>query len=637
MNNLIYVPKQQFESVLESSCSLEVKTEIFSNLCRINCLYMIQKAGSGHIGTSFSSIDLFSWIMLNEINLKTLKSKHIGRDIFFSSKGHDAPAYYSVLIGLGLLEFDNIHKLRRIDGLPGHPDVNTPHIETNTGSLGMGISKAKGFVFKNRVLGISPKIFVMTGDGELQEGQIWESLQSASTDKMGEITVIIDHNKIQSDTWVSKTSDLGDIKAKFESFGWSTWQCNGNSISEISQEFQKMDTVTDKPKVLIADTIKGAGVSFMDYSSYPTTTYNFHSGAIANKEYNLAFNEIKSHLNKLLETVNLPDLHTILVPSTEKKVVTETENLISAYSTSLLSQIKDNSEIVVLDADLVKDTGTIEFKKINPGMFIECGIAEQDMVSQAGAIALTGSLPIVHSFACFLSTRPNEQIYNNATEKTKIIYVGSLAGILPAGPGHSHQSVRDISTLSSIPDLLMIQPSTEHEVKLALDYCITTNKGSSYIRLVSIPTPVPFSLTNVGKLEKGKGNTIVDGKDCLVFSYGPTMLTEAYKAAKSLEDVGVGVKLINLPWLNNVDLNWLKSQIDGFNKIITIDDHYIIGGQGDMILSAISSLNNNHPVHCLKIGVESVPECGTNDEVLAAHGLDSNSLHKRIESFINSK
>ena len=155
---------------------------------------MIQKAGSGHIGTSFSSIDLFSWIMLNKINLQTLKSKHIDRDIFFSSKGHDAPAYYSVLIGLGLLEFDNIHKLRRIDGLPGHPDVNTPHIETNTGSLGMGISKAKGFVFKNRVLGISPKIFVMTGDGELQEGQIWEAAMSAAKFNSNNLIAIIDNN-----------------------------------------------------------------------------------------------------------------------------------------------------------------------------------------------------------------------------------------------------------------------------------------------------------------------------------------------------------------------------------------------------------------------------------------------------------
>ena len=637
MNNIFYIPKQQFETVLKSPCKLESKTEIFSHLCRINCLYMIQKAGSGHIGTSFSSIDLISWIMLNEINLSKLKSKDIARDIFFSSKGHDAPALYSTLTGLGLLDFDNIHKLRRIDGLPGHPDVGTPHIETNTGSLGMGISKAKGFVFKNRVLGISPKIFVMTGDGELQEGQIWESLQSASTDKMGEITVIIDHNKIQSDTWVSETSHLGNIKAKFESFGWSTWRCNGNSISEIAEEFQKMKAVTDKPKVLIADTLKGAGVSFMDYSLNATATYNFHSGAIDNSQYNQAFDEIKSHLNNLLESINLPTLVTEKVPFTLKKNNLQTENLISAYSASLVSQIANNPEIVVLDADLVKDTGTIEFKRINPQLFIECGIAEQDMVSQAGAIALTGSLPIVHSFACFLSTRPNEQIYNNATEKTKIIYVGSLAGILPAGPGHSHQSVRDISTLSSIPDLLMIQPSTEHEVSLALDYCVNNNQGSSYIRLVSIPTPVPFSLMNEYKLEKGKGTTIVDGKDCLVFSYGPTMLTEAYNAAKTLSDRGIGIKLINLPWLNHIDLNWLKSQVSDFNKIVTIDDHYIVGGQGDMILSAISTINNTDPVQCLKIGVASIPECGTDDEVLAAHGLDSESLSVKIESFMNSR
>jgi len=125
-------------------------------------------------------------------------------------------------------------------------------------------------------------------------------LQSASTDNMGEITVLIDHNKIQSDTWVSETSDLGNIKAKFESFGWSAWQCDGNNIVEISQEFQKMKKVTDKPKVLIADTVKGSGVSFMNFSLNPTTTYDFHSGAITDSEYDSAFNEIKSHLNKLL-------------------------------------------------------------------------------------------------------------------------------------------------------------------------------------------------------------------------------------------------------------------------------------------------------------------------------------------------
>ena len=114
---------------------------------------------------------------------------------------------------------------------------------------------------------------------------------------------------------------------------------------------------------------------------------------------------------------------------------------------------------------MVLDTGLIPFAEKFPDRFIECGIAEQDMVSQAGGMALKGLLPIVHSFACFLTARPSEQIYNNSTEHTKIIYVGTLAGVLPGGPGHSHQGVRDISTMSAIPGMIVFEPSCEDEVE----------------------------------------------------------------------------------------------------------------------------------------------------------------------------
>src|ERR671914_142930 len=114
---------------------------------------------------------------------------------------------------------------------------------------------------------------------------------------------------------------------------------------------------------------------------------------------------------------------------------------------------RQRPEIIVMDADLLSDCGIEAFKAELPERFIECGIAEQHMVSAAGGMALSGLLPVVHSFACFLSTRANEQIYNNATERRKIVYVGSLAGLLPSGPGHSHQSVRDISALAAIPCL----------------------------------------------------------------------------------------------------------------------------------------------------------------------------------------
>src|ERR1044072_1087155 len=191
---LRFVPVSEFTSVMDAKGSASAKAAAFAALARINTLYMIAGAWSGHIGTSFSSLEIMSWLFLNE--LRDLGKGPEECDIFFSSKGHDAPALYSVLIGLGLLPADNLHQLRRIGGLPGHPHVETPDSQAKTGSLGLGVATAKGMALANRQAGVSRRIFVLTGDGELQEGQFWESLGSAVHLKLGEIVAIIDHNKI---------------------------------------------------------------------------------------------------------------------------------------------------------------------------------------------------------------------------------------------------------------------------------------------------------------------------------------------------------------------------------------------------------------------------------------------------------
>src|SRR5688572_17321930 len=211
-DELVYVPAGEFRRLLDARLPRTAAAEAFAALARINTLYMIARAWSGHIGTSFSSLEIMSWLFLNEI--RDLDKGPEACDIFFSSKGHDAPALYSVLIGLGLLPEEKVHQLRRLYGLTGHPHVETPYVQANTGSLGMGISKAKGMALANRRAATPRRIFVLTGDGELQEGQFWESLGSAVNLGLGEITVIIDHNKIQSDTWVERVSALGDLDAK---------------------------------------------------------------------------------------------------------------------------------------------------------------------------------------------------------------------------------------------------------------------------------------------------------------------------------------------------------------------------------------------------------------------------------------
>lgn len=626
---LYYTPVKEFARILNLPVSAVAKTALFSALCRINTLYMIARAGSGHVGSSFSSMDIMSWLQLNEIRTSDAGVTNSPLDIFFSSKGHDAPALYSTLIGLGKLDFKLLHQLRRLNGLPGHPDISTPNIVTNTGSLGMGISKAKGIIFANRLQKRIGNVYVLTGDGELQEGQFWESLISAANQKLHELTVIIDHNKLQSDTLVSRVNDLGDLEAKLVAFGWHVSRCDGNDMAALSATLAATKSVTGRPKVIIADTIKGKGVSFMEHTSIDSDVefYKFHSGAPTEDAYIKAAQELIDKANMQLESAGAAALE---LETVTRPVVVQPENpqrLIPAYSKALIEHARKNPKIVALDADLILDTGLIPFQKEFPDRFFECGIAEQDMVSQAGGMALQGLLPVVHSFACFLSARPNEQIYNNATEGKKIIYVGSLAGVVPGGPGHSHQAVRDISALSAVPGLVMMEPSCEAEVGMLLDWAIKINEGSSYLRLISLPWTLPYELPPDYVPALGKGAVLTDGDDLVIIAYGPVLLAAAVQAAEMLRHrKGVGARVINLPWLNRIDSKWLLEQVGNRRKLIVLDNHYLDGGQGQRIAAALAG-NSDTKITLHHIGLDRIPACGSNNEVLREHHLDADSIY----------
>jgi transketolase len=623
-STLYYVPKSEFDRVRTlNEASAPEKTRIFADMCRLNTLYMIARAGSGHIGSSFSSLDVVSWLYLNELK---------NDDLYFSSKGHDAPGLYSVLIALGKLPFDKLHGLRRLGGLPGHPDVGVPGMVINSGSLGMGISKAKGMVRADRLRDHKRRYYVLTGDGELQEGQIWESLISAANAGMGEITAIVDHNKLQSDYRVSQTSDLGDLVAKFSSFGWHVERCDGHDLDAFSAALRACEAQPDKPQVIIADTVKGRGVSFMEHTALDSDTdmYRFHSGAPDADSYGRGAQELLDHVNRALSRIGVTRLSLESVEPAAKSGPGATKRLIPAYTEALLARAAKDDRIIALDADLVLDTGLIPFKEKFPDRFVECGIAEMDMVSQAGGMALEGLIPICHSFGCFLSTRPNEQIYNNATERTKVLYVGSLAGLIPAAPGHSHQSLRDISTLTSVPGLDIVEPCCPEEVPLLLDYLLGT-KRSGYLRLISVPWPVPFAYP-AKRLAEGQGVVLWEkAKPAVaIVTYGLIMTAEAYKAAEELADEGIDALVIECPFLNRIDGAWFADKLKGVKLLATIDNHYVNGGFGDQLLSALARDSGALPPRVVRLGIDEVPASGQPSEVLRHHGLDSASLKDRI-------
>ena len=502
----------------------------------------------------------------------------------------------------------------------------------------MGISKAQGIALARRLLRCDSQVYVLTGDGELQEGQFWESLQPSSNRGLGELTVVIDHNKIQSDTWVEDVSSLGDLEARLKSCGWEVARCDGHDLIALERVFARFAEVRGRPKALIADTVKGKGVSFMQRSGSDTDMrlYPYHAGGLGYEDFQRAADEIVDRINAVLDSHGVQGLALAAQSIEPAGKQQDQDHLVQAYTRSLIKQAEDNQKIVALDADLALDTGLVPFEERFPERFFECGIAEQDMVSLAGGMALQGLLPVVHSLSCFLSSRPNEQIYNNSCEHTKIIYTGCLAGLLPGGPGHSHQCVRDISSLGGVPDLILVEPCCEREVESVVDFCFNQTESSCYIRLVSIPVSVPFELPSDHKVVLGKGTEIADGSDVTIISYGPVVLTEAYHALSALARRSISAKLVNLPWLNRIDTDWLCETVRGMDWVFTIDNHYLSGGQGQLVASLLAQ-SNMRPlprVHCF--GVEDIPVCGTNEEVLRAHGMTADLIADRIAGIIGS-
>ncbi|MEA2722442.1 MAG: transketolase, partial [Gemmatimonadales bacterium] len=192
-----------------------------------------------------------------------------------------------------------------------------------------------------------------------------------------------------------------------------------------------------------------------------------------------------------------------------------------------------------------------------------------------------------------------------------------------------------IAALGNVPGLVALEPSCQEEVALAVDYCLNGTPESCYLRLVSIPCQVPYQLPAGYRLQEGRGAVLTDGDDAILFAYGPVLLPQAYAAAAALKaEHGIGLSVINFPWLNRVDDSWLRRTLGDRRHVFTLDNHYVHGGQGQLIAARIASLGLDPGPQVYNLGITDIPVCGTNVEALAAHELDSASLVRRVTTAV---
>ena len=616
-----FVPPDEVARLLEargSGADVHDVVAAFATAARLNALGMIQLAGSGHIGSSFSSLDIVSWLLVEELGPE---------DVFFSSKGHDVPGLYAALIGLGRLPSEHLAGLRRLGGLPGHPDVSVPGITFNTGSLGMGVSKAKGLIAADRLAGRERRVIVLTGDGELQEGQVWESLSGAVRDGMRELTVIVDHNGLQSDLPVAQVNDLGDLLARLRAFGWDAVRVDGHDTRALAAAIA---APRDGPRAIVADTVKSRGVSVLEPSNRPSDErfYPFHSGALEPALYAAARDELADRLDAALAALGLGEAATVDLarrdpaPWPTSHATSAPQRLVDAYGRAMLDVMGERRDVVVMDADLMVDLALAPIRDAHPDRFIECGIAEQDMVSQASGLAAGGMLPVVHSFATFLSARPMEQAVNVASEHRRVAYVVALAGLLPAAPGHSHQGLQDIGAFTRA-DCTSVAPSSERAVADAVRFLVDHDR-SVHLRLCSLAAPLPFEPQPLPPF--GTGTTVHDATspDTLVLAYGPVLLGEAVRAVRDDATLTARVRVVEMPWVNAVDPGWLRRATEGIDRMVVLDDHDVRSGLGSHVAALLAADGSGVTLRVL--GVEGVPECGAPAEVLAHHLLNAASI-----------
>ncbi|MHB1195182.1 MAG: transketolase C-terminal domain-containing protein [Longimicrobiales bacterium] len=649
-----FIPQREFVRVERGGLADVDKLSLLAAMCRGNALCAVKRAGSGHLGSSFSAMDIVVWLYFRRMNLDQVGLSSPDRDVYFSSKGHDVPGFYSVAYAKGFLPEDRFLRLRRLGGVDGHPDVRVPGVEANSGSLGMGISKGRGIAWAKRRLGLAGHVFVMTGDGEFQEGQNFEGLQAAVQQGAPNLTVIMDHNKVQSDKPVAEIVGLGNLEGKLSAFGWDVVRIDGHDFEALASVLWNTEP---GPRFVIADTIKGRGVSFMEHPVALEAgggLYPWHAGAPDDETFARAYEEIMGTVRAGFEKARLGAVETFSPPSPEQRVGSSVavrdsfgepvslalrermetgvthEYVAEAFGDALLDLADDHPELIVLDADLAADCRIRRFEKAYPERFIQNGIAEQDMVSMAGGLARHGMLPVVNSFAAFLASRANEQIYNNNTEGSRIIYAFHYAGLIPAGPGKSHQSLRDISLVGALPNCVVVQPGNAAETKKAVSYAVSEATENVVLRLIIGPSPRRLDLPSGYEFSPGRGVALTEGENAVLFAYGPVMLHEALLAAEILAENSFGLKVVNMPWLNRVDGSWLREELGSSCLVSVMEDHAPVGGLGDFLLSEMVSMGTLANRRFQRLAVEGHPACGTPLEVLRAHGLDGESVARRI-------
>jgi len=606
------------------------KLKKLATLIRYYILTMTTEAGSGHPSSSLSATELMASLLFSGIfrfDVDHPKASNNDRLIF--SKGHASPLFYALWAAAGELTEKDLLTYRKFGSqLEGHPTVAFPFAEAATGSLGQGLSIGIGMALNAKYLDKLPyRTYVLLGDSEMAEGSQWEAIQLAAHYKLNNLIGVLDVNRLGQRGETMLGWDLNVYEKMISSFGWKTIAIDGHSIPEILAAYAEALLGTDQPTMLIAKTIKGKGVSFIENKN------GWHGKALKQEECDRALKELGDVDKSVLGEISLPeDLKPKEGPpkGVPKKIDYPADKPVptrKAYGNALARIFPQFPHLVSLDGEVSNSTYAEIFKEAYPDRFFEMYIAEQNMVGAALGLSRRGKIPFVSTFAAFF-TRAFDQIRMSQYSDPNIKFVGSHAGVSIGEDGPSQMGLEDIAIFRAILNSVVLYPSDAVSTEKLVEEA-AKHDGIVYIRTTRSETPILYRPDEPFKIGGSKVLRKSEGDIATVIGAGVT-LYEALEAYESLKKEGILIRIVDLYSIKPVDETTLREAASATKSIITVEDHYPEGGIGEAVKSALAT--SAVPIYSLS--VTKKPKSGKPQELLDYEEISRKSIVSKIRELI---
>jgi transketolase len=647
---------------------------------RAYSMVSLTAAGSGHTGGTLSVMDIAAALYLKKIRHDPQNPNWEDRDRVFWSTGHKAPALYVALGEAGYFPVKEAVKLRKLwSGFEGHPHrLRLPGVELSAGSLGQGLGVAVGCALNAKLEGKNYRVYSLNGDGELDEGSIWEAIMCAAHYKLDNLVSIVDRNGLQIDGPTEEVMKLESLAAKWGAFGWNTIEIDGHNMKEILDALDEVEKMKGKPAVIIARTVKGKGVS------YAENVVGYHG--IAPKDGRSG----KESLDKALEDIGATsftkekvDELLKIADDYQKEVNKKIEASIPQFSKNYwwnsangmkvemdatrngfgraIKKLGSDKRVVALGADITSSIRMNEFYAEHPARkkrFFSMGIAEANMALVASGLAKEGKIPFIGSYGVFVTGRNWDQLrttvcYNNFNVKV----ADAHGGISVGQDGATHQALEEITNICYLPNMHMVIPCDSIETEKATE-AIAFIEGPAVVRyareatpLVStIATPYKFALANIIRYRGEKKNFIEafeiklspdyesENEDLSIIACGP-MVAEAMRAAYILkEEYRIEVRILNVHTVKPIDEEAIVKAGEETGVIITAEEHQV-GGFGNIVAGVIArGKRYEAPLLMEMVGVEDkFGESGAPWELMKTFGLTAEHIAQRAKKLYERK